>query len=332
MQSWWREDRNLFSLNEILSYINEARKKRTAMFKCLALFNALSLCSHTFSGGTQNTGEGSYSAGLLEQQCWHSDDELMQLFLGGIGKDERDSFCMSKELADLAMHHPQVMNHETLNACRYDPNSLRDEIVAKARAEHQALFNAHRKGDATNETVLVEDLVRLLLVIRSNICAGERTERGPDLQKVARDRQACDLAIPLIELFFEILFQYPETRLAMYGTLRRGESNHFMVEDLPGEWIDGGVNGKVTQYKGYPMLIVAANSDHKMDPAANNRAKVEVLQSAALDQRYERLDVFEGEDYERIWVPVHTTSRTLICNVYAAPTINRSALQLALDT
>lgn len=59
----------------------------------------------------------------------------------------------------------------------------------------------------------------------------------------------------MIETFFQLLFGSPDQRLALYGTLRRGEVNHSLIEDLPGDWIEGQVIGIVSKQNGYPILM-----------------------------------------------------------------------------
>ena len=85
-------------------------------------------------------------------------------------------------------------------------------------------------------------------------------------------------------------------RLAVYGTLRRGELNHHVVSGIPGDWDAGTVRGWVYDLtwgsaEGYPGLT--------LDPAGGG-VPVDVLESDALDRHLDRLDRFEGEGYARV--------------------------------
>jgi len=42
--------------------------------------------------------------------------------------------------------------------------------------------------------------------------------------------------------------------LAAYGTLRPGEVNHRLLEEVPGEWLDGWVTGFRGEEDGYPAF------------------------------------------------------------------------------
>ena len=83
--------------------------------------------------------------------------------------------------------------------------------------------------------------------------------------------------------------------LAVYGTLRPGEPNHYVVRDIPGSWVDALVRGYLYEItwgpaEGYPGLTLA--DDGHLIP-------VSVLTSDELDQWLWRVDRFEGDGYHR---------------------------------
>ena len=98
-----------------------------------------------------------------------------------------------------------------------------------------------------------------------------------------------------------------DTRLAVYGTLRPGESNHAMLDGVSGTWAEGLVQGVRFMAKGYPAFR-----------PGNGEVPVSVLMSATLPEHWARLDEFEGKDYRRILVPVTLTGgEIVVANVYA---------------
>ncbi len=98
----------------------------------------------------------------------------------------------------------------------------------------------------------------------------------------------------------------PNTRLAAYGTLRPGESNHHLLADVPGEWLKGTVQGVRFIVNGYPAFRRGAGE-----------VAVSVLTSTALAKHWPRLDDFEGADYRRMLVEVKLSSgTTLVANLY----------------
>jgi gamma-glutamylcyclotransferase (GGCT)/AIG2-like uncharacterized protein YtfP len=103
-------------------------------------------------------------------------------------------------------------------------------------------------------------------------------------------------------------YDFPSTRLAAYGTLMPGESNHALLADLRGTWVDGTVHGARFMAKGYPAFVWRQGT---------GRVSVSVLTSAALPARWAWLDEFEGVDYRRILVPVELSDDTwLVAYLY----------------
>ncbi len=104
----------------------------------------------------------------------------------------------------------------------------------------------------------------------------------------------------------------PETRLAAYGSLAPGRSNHNQLSGLAGSWLPGRVRGTVIQIDsgpdaGYPALIP--------DPDGPE-VEVLVLESAELGEHWDRLDAFEGPGYARVVVDVATAHGVLLAYAY----------------
>jgi len=104
--------------------------------------------------------------------------------------------------------------------------------------------------------------------------------------------------------------------LAVYGTLRPGQSNFEIVAPIEGTWLSGTIRGSlgrhpVGRYEGYPAF--------RRDPEGDAVA-VDVLVSSELVDHWERLDAFEGPGYRRITVEVtldsDSESGSLIASVY----------------
>ncbi len=109
-------------------------------------------------------------------------------------------------------------------------------------------------------------------------------------------------------------FERPSTRLAVYGSLAPGKSNHWIIEDIAGTWTPGFVRGDLLRqgwgtHVGFPGMI--------WDPESTNRINVQVFTSEDLPAHWERLDSFEGEDYLRILVPVEgLAGAPTVANIY----------------
>lgn len=98
-------------------------------------------------------------------------------------------------------------------------------------------------------------------------------------------------------------------RLAVYGSLAPGESNHDRVESLGGRWQTGCVRGR-RSVRTWPVFTW----DEAAPPVA-----VHVLETAALRNHWPLLDAFEGTDYRRILVLVRLADAApAVANLYSA--------------
>ncbi len=123
-----------------------------------------------------------------------------------------------------------------------------------------------------------------------------------------------DLAVPGVNLpslwgIVDWLFDYPVNRLAIYGTLRRGEPNHKIIEHIAGEWVNGFVRGRIEEHYGFPFFVGDDQGD---------LIPVEVLSSSGLAGSLERIDRFEGVWYRRTLIPVYDSDGSIlfIANIY----------------
>ncbi len=103
-----------------------------------------------------------------------------------------------------------------------------------------------------------------------------------------------------------------EHRLAVYGSLAPGRSNHHQLSGLRGTWAQGRVRGRLLDQgwsaaQGYPALI--------LDPEGSDVA-VQVFTSADLPAHWVRLDAFEGEGYRRVTTKVETDDGVTEACVY----------------
>jgi gamma-glutamylcyclotransferase (GGCT)/AIG2-like uncharacterized protein YtfP len=104
-----------------------------------------------------------------------------------------------------------------------------------------------------------------------------------------------------------------DQRLAVYGSLAPGKSNHHQLEGLTGDWRPGAVRGWLKDAgwgsgQGFPGLAP--------DPAGPE-VPVQIFISADLPAHWGRLDAFEGADYRRVLIKVATPDGSIEANIYA---------------
>ena len=101
-------------------------------------------------------------------------------------------------------------------------------------------------------------------------------------------------------------------RLATYGSLAPGQSNHHQLDGLDGRWLEGQVYGELINAGwgaglGYPALILDPDG-----PAIS----VQVFESTDLRDHWARLDDFEGSGYRRVVTSVSTPAGDLRAYIY----------------
>lgn len=101
-------------------------------------------------------------------------------------------------------------------------------------------------------------------------------------------------------------------RLASYGTLAPGKSNHQQLAHLKGTWLKGTVRGKRTtadwgQWIGYPGFVI---------DLAGDEIEVDIFQSVELPAHWDRLDAFEGKAYHRVTITALCGDGPLDVSIY----------------
>jgi len=123
---------------------------------------------------------------------------------------------------------------------------------------------------------------------------------------VRRQRDASSSAVGsdgrCAERQLDALFRTSRT-LAVYGTLAPGQPNHHIVAPLGGEWTDGLIEGDLLS-EGWGAALGYPGFRPRVGGAA---VAVRVLTAPLLATAWPTLDRFEGQEYQRILVPVFST-------------------------
>jgi gamma-glutamylcyclotransferase (GGCT)/AIG2-like uncharacterized protein YtfP len=300
---WWRSPELHGELEAILGLINDARSQAGVDEERAArkLFDALNRGWNAFRRFAPETADSDWQA-------------LKAFVLSLLSGSQAIDLAVSGELAGLAAIEPPILDHSTLLQ-RGVLGSI-DDIEADVRRRAQAKHLRLRRALEDRETTLDYDelervLVRvadLLYVIRSNLMHGEKFA-GSDPRRRARDRIIAGAAGRVVDLFFDLVFDRPSTRLAVYGSLRPGGSNSSALDDIAGSWHEGLVYGTVEDVRGVPVL----SWGHGGEPV-----DVLILSADDLSDHFGRLDEFEGSRYERILVPVERPDgQAVVANIYA---------------
>jgi len=141
------------------------------------------------------------------------------------------------------------------------------------------------------------------------------------LDRVNRARLGIAAADEIAERAIERAHRASVT-LAIYGTLAPGKANHHLIAGLGGTWHDAAVRGRLGRvpggiHEGLPAIV--------LDPAAAPHP-LKVLVCDHLPAAWARLDAFEGEEIQRLLVPLEAAGGiTGVANIYA---LRRAMIQV----
>lgn len=309
---WWQQESPYF-LNETLAFINSSSSRDEAIGRCEELCKALNKTWNAFFQYRIKVGQLNDKELENDAKGQRSDNQSFQAFiLQGMSDQQTLSFCESDSVRCFAEFTPQIMNHNTLLKQRYDPINITDDVRKKASDEHRQLAKAFERfsqstGDASLKEALLKKTAQLIYIVRSNITHSEKTPQGPDLAKSERDRLVSEVTARVIHDLFDIFFDRPSQRLAVYGTLRPDGPNASEIASLEGERYEGSVPGVIEQQDGF--------LEFKWSTAAQAVA-VKVISADRLSERFVSLDRFEGPRYQRVLVPVMIDGKLSVCNIY----------------
>jgi hypothetical protein len=166
----------------------------------------------------------------------------------------------------------------------------------------------HRDHNGESCSLVMKRLAALLYVVGSNIARGEKTSYGRDIAKATRDRNVCEIALPVVLGVVNSLFNHPNQRLIAYGTLKPSEPNEILEPLNDREWQDIEVEGKLINQKGGLKAFQWCNS--------GTRHKAMLLKSQQLASFWQRLDSFEGSAYRRILATALVGELAVVAMVY----------------
>ena len=137
---------------------------------------------------------------------------------------------------------------------------------------------------------------------------GEKTPFGPDTKKVERDKSVCNAVIPILELLFEYLCDYPSNYLCIYGTLAPEKVNNDVLKNISGSWLDCKIKGDIFEKNGLPFF----NWNLTSTPI-----KAQLFTSEELRKYQNKIDNFEGKLYNRILIPTQVNDQVRIAFIYS---------------
>ena len=181
------------------------------------------------------------------------------------------------------------------------PSSVLEEVLACINLSRHRKRDADRRNDLDNAITKIRNALRHRLQPKAE-------HNGSHIENVSLLAVfETEIASTDCESFFDAVFDQPSQRLAVYGSLRPGGSNAAQMSGIEGDWRDGTVHGVVEQ----PGEYLEFTWDVAAPPVS-----VMVFSAPRLSEDFDRLDDFEGPDYQRTLVPVAIDGLIHVCNIY----------------
>ena len=301
MVGWWQTGNMLGYLQETLAHINYTRTssiyKKTEF--CRYLFGALNKTWTAFNDFQKESGRSDIKS-------------LTNLLIEGIPGRYIEELLKSQELQKFIEFKPHIMNHDTLRRRGYRPDvEIESHLVREATEEHRQLVNAHKSykrfPSSDTKEKLIKKTARLLYIVRSNIAHGEKIPYGPDLKKAERDEKISGVVKSVLLKLLGLIFDKPDQKLVVYGTLAPNAPNESILEEIKGFWQECKITGEIVSHKGLKCF--------KWNP---NGAEIDakMFVSEFLPDKLPNVDGFEGSIYHRILIPVKVEDYLVIANIY----------------
>lgn len=198
-----------------------------------------------------------------------------------------------------------LLNSREVNTLfHFTPLIIDDEKNnTKIHEEFNEAYNNYRKFPSNNQCQkdALTKLCGLIYLVRCNAAHTGKSSFGPNRQKIERDNAIAKMIININIRIFNILMNHPEKKLACYGTL-----------------IDSVYVNNMIKTKGKVKGFVETDENHNLKFTYElNTGEVDVtLYTSSVAINFTDIDLYEGNTYERILIPVVTEGKVYIANIY----------------
>jgi len=313
-------DKNIINAPEfsssILPYLNYAENYRPSLEVLMDLLNAnekiitIYRIINDMPRFVKNAETGKSESGV-------SDKAILNDIVKGLPEDKKETLFKSEELRSVVNLEPPIEEMSIYRDNLVFPEEANSELKRLAQQKHRELKKQYDQYLDRNsgQAKLIKKISGLMSLVRNNIFHGEKTPMGPDMNFNHRNQSIINVFIPFFKnVFFELLFDYPKTRICLYGTLRTGKSNHEKLK----EFIDGDSIIKEGTVEG--MLHRENNLDYFENKIPGEKISVEILILENSRTVIEKLKRFEGPDYKLNLVVAELEGEKILTSIFARNT------------
>lgn len=270
------------AISQINKTLNTEDSYYNPIYYCQTLFNALS-----------NLKNSLYS----EPGAKRKFIKMIQTQIIGI---KRDIFLESLQLEDFVNLNPPIMDQGLVPKLSYgirpDYCCAEYQKAARNHVELQNIYREYRREPSEqNKEILLKKAAISMYIVRCNLSHEGKSLDGPDLPKNERDYIVSQTTIQLQKILLNLLLDYPDEKLVVYGTLARNGINNSIIANLKGKWEKCKIEGMISEENGLPYFRWTKNG---------NFIIADLFTSQDLIKNWETIDRFEGRKYQRRLIPV----------------------------
>ena len=279
---------NLSDINTVVSHLNRGNSNSSDVdIKCKDYFNAINIL---FNAYILREESDNYK---FRETIYHLTDS-----------EQKKAIINSIFFKNLINFKPYIKDDKMLRQGKIHSDNTR--IRNEPDRNHIDLINSYNERKPAG--TIINNLCKLLYMIRGNLNHGEKTPYGIDTEKVQRDKTVCEMIFPLLNIIMDIILDYPSKKLIVYGTLKKGEINQNIINDNKNERKNIKIFGSITFDEGLSYYNYSL---------ANNDISAELIYKEKMELDFDRLSKFEGESYIKILVPYIIDNEILIGNIFA---------------
>ena len=244
-----------------------------------------------------------------EKKRFYEKEAFKKLILLDLSQDEKKNIIESEEFKKMINFKPLIMRDETLAKYKFKKGIIDDDGKMKASKDHNSLINIFTESNNSECDIdlVIEALTSLVYTIRCNLKHHGKTQYGPVLDETNRDKNICSLVNGILALLLNILLEHPEEKIAVYGTLKKNEVNHEILEKHNLEFVKGHVIG----YLKYDDM----NLPYFIWDISKDNIEVEVYYTLTTIE-FEELDGLES-NYKKRLIPVDVGNKLVVSYIYS---------------
>jgi gamma-glutamylcyclotransferase (GGCT)/AIG2-like uncharacterized protein YtfP len=298
---------DLRAITDIVDKINRSENEIYFVEKCEKLFSALETIVGIYIGYARDSNK--LSEWAKRQAPLSINSKISETINSILTSEQKIILFECTNFKEIIHFRPLIMSDEVLQNNRYNPEEISEDLKDKASETHRNLIESYNYRRRNND-ILVTKLSKLLYGVRSNLKHYGKTPFGPDIDKSKRDESICKLIHPILLQIIDILLEEPSKKLLIYGTLKSGQPNSQLLDELRSENLNASIWGFVEEEENLPFFTFTISS-------LTNKISVELIINNSLPKHFDKLDRFEGEKYVRLLIPYEYNGAILIGNIYA---------------